>query len=283
MKKVLYGTLFLAVLTFAALAPQVLAAAPDAGVKGLWIASPNFPADAELIAFKDNTETETVEYVRMLSDGSGVTFSLVRQLIEGSEFQRPEDVRDMIETLVNNDDGDMDAIEVEVNPEALAEHLSYPCAVASYRTGQNESTRRNVGIFIFTDKYFFAVEADAPIDMYEDYEDRIVEWMTAVALMENEKQPVKGVLKGRWVDQKFPDGAVESETMATTVYQEPSYSSKPLRKLADETPVFLDAVRRYETDESPFADLWWHITKPIEGWVASEDVYLWYSGFLSGD
>jgi hypothetical protein len=88
---------------------------------------------------------------------------------------------------------------------------------------------------------------------------------------------------GKWTESKF-SGSVESETSkATTVYEEPSYSSKPLSELAENTPVLLDAARLYETGESRIVDAWWHTTEPIGGWVASDDVWLWYSGFLTGD
>ena len=93
---------------------------------------------------------------------------------------------------VNNDEGydedseegkeRMGAIEVEENAEELSAHFSYPCAVATYDMGWNEDTRKCVNLFIFTDEYCFWAEASAPIDMYEDYEDKFVEWFAGLEL-----------------------------------------------------------------------------------------------------
>jgi hypothetical protein len=133
--------LFTAVL-FCLSCASAFAAAPDAGVKGLWLKAPNFPADAEVVEFDNDTDIDIVEYIRALSDGSGVQFSIRRQPIEESELRTPEDVRDLIEMRVDNENGDTDAIEVDTEAEELSEHFSYPCAVALYEMGQNDEARK---------------------------------------------------------------------------------------------------------------------------------------------
>jgi hypothetical protein len=134
----MYGVMVLAILTFAAVA---FAAAPDAGVKGLWLKATNFPADAELVEFNDDADIDIVDYIRALSDGSGVQFEIRRQPIEESELQTPEDVESLIEMQVYDEDGNTDAIEVDTEAKEFFEHFSYLCATASYVMGKNEDTR----------------------------------------------------------------------------------------------------------------------------------------------
>jgi hypothetical protein len=201
MKKISVAA-FMVIITFA-LWEAAFTAAPDAGVKGLWLKAPNFPIKAEVVEFSGDAEMDMVDYTRVLADGSGVEFLIHRQPIEESELRSPDDVRDFIEMRVYNDEGydegsseaeaRMRTIEIDDKAEGLSARFSYPCAMAMYEMGWNEDTRRYVSLFIFTDKYCFFAEASAPVDMYEDYENKFVEWFTGLVWSSSNNAPEKTV------------------------------------------------------------------------------------------
>ena len=166
------------------LALPVFAAVPDANVKGLWLRCPGFPEDAETLEFDDNEEYGVTTYIRSLDDAL-LTFEIRRQPIEESELQKPDDAQGLIEMRVHNSDGDLDDMEIETHPSGISEHFSYPCATAQYTTGQNEDTRKNASLFIFTDAYCFEVEISATADSFEEYENRMAEWLTALEFVED--------------------------------------------------------------------------------------------------
>ena len=176
--------LSLVVAVFTGVTGVSFAAGPDANVKGLWLRCPGFPEDAQVLEFEDNEEYGVTTYIRSLDDAM-LTFEIRRQKIEESELREPDDARGIIEMRVNNDDGDEDDIDVETYPNGITEHFSYPCATAEYTTGQNEDTRKNASLFIFTDVYCFEVAISAAADWFEDYEDRATEWLTALEFVED--------------------------------------------------------------------------------------------------
>ena len=160
------------------------AAEPDAQVKGLWLRSPSFPKDAEVVKFEDNKDMDMVTYTRSV-DGL-LTFSIRRQPIEGSELQHPDDVPGLIEMWTNNDDT-MRRVQIDTHAGVvLSELYTYPCAFVGYVTGRNEDMRENMGIFIFTDRYCFVVEASVAADWAMDYQERIMEWLATLEFVEGE-------------------------------------------------------------------------------------------------
>lgn len=194
------------VFTTLSFAGAVHAAAPDAGVKGLWLTAPAFPADpkkVEVLEFKDDQEMGVVTYTRSL-DGM-LTFEIRRQKIEDSGLQTPEDVQDLIEMRVNNDDIPEDVLEenrgsidVETNATEFAQRFTYPCATAEYMTGANEDTRKNVSLFIFTDIYCFEVAISLPADSVEEYSESTRDWFKSLKLVE-------GPTKATGGNKKAPD------------------------------------------------------------------------------
>ena len=155
---------------------------PDAMVKGLWLKCPGFPKDAELVDFINDEEWDVVEYIRSV-DGL-LWFTLRRQPIEESRLLSPDDVQRSIEMRVHHDDGDADSIYVDTDASEFAEKFSYPCVTAEYKTGQNEDTKLNMSLFIFTDVYCFLAEASIAADWAEDYEDRLSDWLAGLELVE---------------------------------------------------------------------------------------------------
>jgi hypothetical protein len=164
------------------------AAEPDANVKGLWLKCPEFPSDAEVVAFSDNPSPldeslSDVSYLRFL-DGV-LTFEISRSTMEESAIQGPDDVRDYIEMEVYDAGGDIDKIDVDAEPGVLSEHFTYPCVTAAYMKGQNEDTRMCVSLFIFTDAYLFSASASVAADWFEEYEDRLLGWFLGLEWVEN--------------------------------------------------------------------------------------------------
>jgi len=158
------------------------AAEPDAKVVGLWLRCPSFPKDAEVISFENNEEMDSVEFTRSV-DGQ-LMFSIMRQPIEESELREPGDVPGLVEMWVNNGEGDEGSMKVDTNAGEFAKLYTYPCATAEYTTGQNEDTRKNAALFIFTDKYSFIVEASVAADFAEDYGERTKGWLAGLEFVE---------------------------------------------------------------------------------------------------
>jgi hypothetical protein len=170
------------------------AASPDANVKGLWMKCPGFPANAEVLEFRDDVapwdnNLSEVSYTRFV-DGL-LTFEIRRQTIEESELQSPEDVESLIEMRVNNDEIDEDMIKnnmgsimVHTDMSELAELYTYPCAAAEYMTGQNEDMKWNASLFIFTDVYCFAIEASVAADWADDYKEPLMECFKGLEFVE---------------------------------------------------------------------------------------------------
>ena len=184
------------VLAIFASAGVAFAAEPDAGVKGLWLKCRSFPSDAEVLEFTDmiapwdENLSAMSQYTRSI-DGL-LTFELRRQTIEESQLQMPEDVPSLIEMHVWNDEVDEDIMKtnwdnakINTNASEFAAMYTYPCATAEYLTGQNEDTRHNVSLFIFTDVYCFVVAISVGADWYEDYEERIQGWLKGLEFVEN--------------------------------------------------------------------------------------------------
>ena len=177
-----------------AVALPACAAEPDAKVKGLWLKCPTFPKDAEAVDFSEEAASwddslSDVSYMRSV-DGL-LFFEIRRQTIEESELQSPDDVPSLVEMWITNDEIDEDAIKahmedarIDTNAGEFAEIYTYPCAVAEYMTGQNEDTRKNMTLFLFTDVYCFVVEASVGADWVEDYEERIMGWFKGLELVD---------------------------------------------------------------------------------------------------
>ncbi|MDR1481888.1 MAG: hypothetical protein LBI74_04620 [Synergistaceae bacterium] len=153
-----------------------LSEAPDANVKGLWLRCPGFPKDAEALEFMDNEEFGEVQYTRGIDNGA-LQFMIRRQTIEDSELRTPDDVKDLLEMIVNNGDGDVDSIRVDTEAGAFAELFSYPCAMTEYEVEEDGETRSYATLFIFTDQYCFLVQASIPKDSAADYQPRFIEWL----------------------------------------------------------------------------------------------------------
>ena len=158
------------------------AAEPDAEVDGLWLKCPSFPKDADLAEFNDGKELGIVEYSRLV-DGA-VMFTIRRQPIEDSQLQKPDDVQSLIEMRVSNDDGDADSIDVDTEADEFAKIFKHPCATASYQTGQNEDTRMNAAVFIFTGEYCFTAEVSVAADFADDYEEQALGWFKDLKFVE---------------------------------------------------------------------------------------------------
>ena len=194
MKRKFVFALFI-VLALASL--PAFAASPDANVKGLWLKCPGFPAEAAVLEFREDIapwddNLSDVSYTRFV-DGL-LTFEIRRQTIEESQLREPDDVQSLIEIRVYNDEVDeetiianMKSINVNTNVSELAELYTYPCVVAGYMTGQNEDTKQNVSLFIFTDVYCFAVEVSVAADWAEDYEGKIMGWFKGLEFVEDGK------------------------------------------------------------------------------------------------
>ena len=171
------------------------AAAPDAGVKGLWVAAPAFPTnpkEVDVLEFEDDPEYNVVTYKRLL-DGS-VVFEIRRQTIEESELRTPDDVLGLIEMRVNNEDIDEKIIKerianilVDTEISDLSKRLTYPCAIATYLTGSTDDTYVNIALFIFTDIYSFAVEISMPIKSFKDYAEASKKWLASVTFVEGKE------------------------------------------------------------------------------------------------
>jgi hypothetical protein len=160
----------------------VCAAEPDANVKGLWLKCPGFPKDAEVLEFTDDKDMDEVEYTRFVE--SVLTFMIRRQKIEESELQKPDDVPSLVEMWVNNDNEDLSSIKVNTKASEFAELYSYPCAMAEYKSGNNEDTRMNQTLFMFTDVYCFIVEVSVAADSAEDFEGRIHNWFRGLEFID---------------------------------------------------------------------------------------------------
>jgi hypothetical protein len=151
---------------------------PDANVKGLWLKCPGFPEDAEALEFMDDEELGEVQYTRGLDDGA-LQFMIRRQTIEDSELRTPDDVKDLLEMIVNNGEGegDVDSIKVDTEAGAFVELFSYPCATAEYELEEDGETRSYATLFIFTDQYCFLVQASTPKESAGEYQPRFIEWI----------------------------------------------------------------------------------------------------------
>jgi hypothetical protein len=86
----------------------------------------------------------------------------------------------------NNDDT-MRRVQIDTHAGVvLSELYTYPCAFVGYVTGRNEDMRENMGLFIFTDRYCFVVEASVAADWAMDYQERIMEWLATLEFVEGE-------------------------------------------------------------------------------------------------
>ena len=171
-------------------------AEPDAGVKGLWLRSPDFPKNAALIEFRNSPhwngveELSDVSYIRSL-DGL-LTFKILRHEVAESELQGPDDVEGLVEMRVWNDHVDESVMEfnwstVRINtaPTYLPQFSAYPHATAEYQLGANEDTRKYVALYIFPGAYRFDVEVTVPVDWAEDYVEQIGAWLYGLEFVEN--------------------------------------------------------------------------------------------------
>ena len=182
----------LALATLVLMGVAAFAAAPDAGVKGLWLQAPAFPKagnDVKVLEFKNNPKTGEVTYRRMLD--ALVTFEIRRQPVTSSKVQRPKDVEVLIKKRVDNDPiGDemlkanRKKTRIKTDAREFTEVLTYPCATAEYATGANEDSRMNSALFIFTDLYTFEVLVSIPLDSYDDYREKSRAWLASLKFVE---------------------------------------------------------------------------------------------------
>ena len=183
MKKTFAFIALAALLVLIAAALPASAAAPDARVKGLWLKCPDFPKEAIATEFEYDKDTGFVSYSRALDDDT-VYFIIRRRPIEDSELQEPDDVRDYVETLVRDSGGNEEHFDVDTDAEGLVDLFGYPSAMAIYQTGQDEYACMTAVVYIFTDEYVFEAEMSVGVPCFEDYEDRMSDWLAGLELVE---------------------------------------------------------------------------------------------------
>jgi len=233
--------LSLAVAVFTGVAGVSFAAGADANVKGLWLRAPAFPEDAEVLLFVDNQDMDIVTYTRMV-DGM-ITLEIRRQPIEGSELQEPGDARGLIEMRVYNSGGDEGEMDIDTDAADVSEHFTYPCATATYKTGQNEDTRFNASIFIFTDVYCFEVMISAAADWWDDYSESAGEWIESLEFVEggNAGGRSGGVMSDEDFAELCGDGTYEEIDRAieagANVNARDEYGVTPLMRAARDNSV----------------------------------------------
>ena len=222
MRGVHFSVKTLALFLFLALAAPgaaLSAAAPDAGVSGLWFTMPAFPGEgkkAELVEFDDERETGTVTYIRSLDEGR-LTLEIRRQEIADSRLQGPENVEELIEMRVHNDDVGADALKKNVEEIILdsdsrrgAEIIGRPCSMAAYPTGSGETARTNASIIFFIGEYSYEVLISIANDSISDYENLVEPWCKSITVAENSSaagtawDKYKGLtdkeIKGPWLE-----------------------------------------------------------------------------------
>ena len=183
MKKTFAFIALAALLVLIAAASPASAAAPDARVKGLWLKCPDFPKEAIATEFEYDKDTGFVSYSRALDDDT-VYFIIRREPIEDSELQEPDDVRDYIETLVHDSGGDEDSLDIDTEAKEFVKLFDHPCAMAIYQTGQDEYASMTAAVYIFSDEYFIEAEISVGVKWFDGYEDRVLEWLVGLELVE---------------------------------------------------------------------------------------------------
>ncbi len=194
------GTLFRAgalaiAVCVAAQAFVTSAGARDAAVDGLWFTNPGLPENSETFSEEVNAENGNASVTYFIDDAMAVLV-IERFAAEGgietvadlvAEF---EDIdRTRINVVTSFDDGafGQDAAEAEprftgADAARLAEHYSYPVALAEFLTGENEDARKSFDLFIPTDAWMFRAHVTIAVDSLEDYEDQVLEWFTSMTL-----------------------------------------------------------------------------------------------------
>jgi hypothetical protein len=142
-------------------------AAEDDPVEGLWLQVPDFPADAVDMGFSQNDEG-VVAYSRMTPDGMAVlVIERLKSTGEDGETVTPEGIPAFVAWIESIPES---AVEASEDGE-LAALLSYPVVGAEYMTGENEDTRINRDLYVFTDGWLFRVKASLSADFAEDFVD----------------------------------------------------------------------------------------------------------------
>jgi hypothetical protein len=138
----------------------------DDAVEGLWLEIPKFPKDAEVIDFAQN-EDGVAALSRMIDDGLLVLVveRLKNAMDDGEDFTADK-VGKFVAEIEELGEDDVDVTE---NEEEFAELYSYPVASATYITGENEDTRNNLDLYMFTDKWVFRVKVSISADHMENY------------------------------------------------------------------------------------------------------------------
>jgi hypothetical protein len=170
----LVTTAMLAVSVYAA---PVFADDSDESVKGLWIEVPHLPEDAEAVDFQMNDEG-VAAFTRII-DG-GVAALAVERLKPDEIGFSPEAAAEFVAETEGIDAGDVTAEALD----DLAEKYTYPVIGAGYTTGENEDTRQNVDIYIFTDQWVFRLHTSIAIDYAEEYMEKVEDWFSNLKFRE---------------------------------------------------------------------------------------------------
>jgi hypothetical protein len=149
----------------------------DDAVEGLCLEIPKFPKDAEVIDFAQN-EDGVVAYTRMIDDGCLVLVveRLKNVMDDGEDFTAGK-VGKFVAEIEELGEDDVDVTE---NEEEFAELYSYPVASATYTTGENEDTRGNFDLYMFTDEWVFRIKVSISADYMENYggeSGKIKDWL----------------------------------------------------------------------------------------------------------
>ena len=154
--------------------------AHDKAVEGLWIEVPNFPAENEFRGFEMNDEG-VASYTRTLDEGA---IALVVERLPMENDGKPV-TPDMIGALVAEFEGIAeDTIEVTPSVEEYTKLYSYPVAGAEFKTGENEDTRQNIDLFIFTDQWLFRIHVSMMADAADKYEEQVMDWFANLKMRE---------------------------------------------------------------------------------------------------
>jgi len=153
----------------------------DDAVEGLWIEVSKFPEEADFADFEMNDEG-VASFTRVI-DGGTVALVVERLLVADTDGEpvTPETLGKFVAGIEGIQE---EKIEITPSLDDFAELYSYPVAGAEFTTGENEDTRKNIDLFLFTDSWLFRIHTSIAADSFDEYEDQVKEWLTSLKFRE---------------------------------------------------------------------------------------------------